>query len=367
MEEEWFVRVLGKEYGPVDLETLREWQADGRLIPTNEVRRASETEWVQAATVPDLFSPPVPPPAPVEEVAPVERRRSFGEILAETCRIYFRGFLTFVGLAALVGIPTLGFWLSLGFTNLGSNAPATASTRIAAALAVVMAVAVLVTKPLFIGGVQFATAELAAGRRVRLRDILRRAINFWPRIAQLCLITYSAFLFWAGMPLIVALGAVAQPTALSLLFAVLGLVVGTYMFGRLFINFLFWQQTATIGGLHGLEALQQSKEVARSGRDAPWFERPLYRGAILASLWVVLDFAVSMAVQLPFIIVRLLPAQSLEQGIAMMQELMKAQQPDALTIATYVVSVSVDTILRPLLGIAFVVLFFDATTRAPSL
>ena len=364
MAEEWFVRVLGKEYGPVDLETLREWQADGRLIATNEVRRATDAEWVQAGTLGDLFSPPAPPRVTAEEAPPVERRRSFGEILAETCRIYIRGFLTFVGLAALVGIPTLGFWLSLAFANLGSDAPLGGGSRIAAALAVVMAAAVLVTKPLFIGGVQFATAELAAGRSVRLRDVLRRAINFWPRLAQLCLITYSAFLFWAGMPLLVALGAVAQPTALSLLFALLGLIIGTYMFGRLFINFLFWQQTATIGGLQGLDALQQSREVARSGRAAPWFERPLYRGAILASVWVVLDFAVSMAVQLPFILVRLLPAQSLEQGIAMMQELMKAQQPDALTIATYVVSVSVDTILRPLLGIVFVVLYFDAKTRA---
>ena len=360
MPEEWFVRVLGKEYGPVDLETLREWQTDGHLIATNELRRATETEWVQAGTLlPELFAPPAPPPPPEPIAVQLERRRSFGQILADTCRLYARGFLTFVGLSALVGVPTLGFWVSLAFTNLRADAPLSGSGRIAAALAIIMGVLILVTKPLFIAGLQFATAELAAGRHVRFRDVLRRAVNFWPRIAQLCLITYSAFLFWGLMPLLVALGAVAQPTALSLVFAVLGLVVGVYMFGRLFVNFLFWQQTATIGGLHGLDALQQSKEVARAGRAAPWLDRPLYRGAILASLWLVLDFAVSVAVQLPFVIARLMPAQSFEQAIA----IMRAQEPDALTVATYVVSVGVDTILRPLLGIAFVVLFFDAKTR----
>ena len=363
MPEEWFVRVLGEEYGPVDLETLREWKADGRLIATNEVRCARESEWVQAGTLGELFGPATPPPLPAPEAQPVERRRTFSQILAETCRIYLRGFGTFTGLAALVGIPWLGLNLAVAFTNFGSDAPLSGSGRIAAAVAVIMVAALLVTKPLFIAGLQFATAEIAAGRRARLRDVIRRAVNFWPRIAQLCLITYSAFAFWTIMPLVVAVGAAVQPTAIGLLLALLCLAAGVFMFGRLFVNFLFWQQTATLGALPGLDALQESRQVARSGRAAPWFERPLSRGAILASLWLVVDTAIAAAVQLPFLVVRLLPAQTLEQGVEMLQALMKAPQPDGLTIATYVVSIGVDTILRPLLGIAFVVLYFDAKTR----
>lgn len=363
MSDEWFVRVLGKEYGPVDLETLREWKAEGHLIATNEVRRSTADEWMPAGSIGELFAPATPPPLPVSEPEPIERRRTFAQILAETCRIYARGFWTFAGLAALVGIPSLGFRLAMAFTNFGGNEPLTGTERIAAAVAIVMVAVLLVTWPLFVGGLQFATAEVAAGRRVRLRDIVRRAVNFWPRIAQLCLITYSAFLFWMGMPLLVAVGAAVQPTLIGVLLALLCLAAGVFMFGRLFVNFLFWQQTATLGGLHGLDALQESKEVARSGRAAPWFERPLSRGAMLASLWLVVDVAVSSAVQLPFLIARLASAQTLEQAIAIMQALMKAPQPDALMIVTYVVSVTVDTILRPLLGIAFVVLFFDAKTR----
>jgi len=30
MPDEWMVRVEGREYGPVDLETLREWKNEGR-------------------------------------------------------------------------------------------------------------------------------------------------------------------------------------------------------------------------------------------------------------------------------------------------------------------------------------------------
>ena len=42
MSEEWMVRVEGKEYGPVDLDELREWKREGRLIRENEVREPGE-------------------------------------------------------------------------------------------------------------------------------------------------------------------------------------------------------------------------------------------------------------------------------------------------------------------------------------
>ena len=38
MAQQWIIRVQGKEYGPVDVETLREWKMEGRLLPGNEAR-----------------------------------------------------------------------------------------------------------------------------------------------------------------------------------------------------------------------------------------------------------------------------------------------------------------------------------------
>src|SRR5438045_9034301 len=39
--EEWILRVDGREYVPANIETLREWKADGGVLPANEDRRAA--------------------------------------------------------------------------------------------------------------------------------------------------------------------------------------------------------------------------------------------------------------------------------------------------------------------------------------
>ncbi|HEX8280704.1 MAG TPA: DUF4339 domain-containing protein, partial [Chthoniobacterales bacterium] len=88
MADEWFVRVHEKEYGPVDLETLLEWKAEGRLIPENEVRTSADAPWRPAAVLPELF----PLPESTHPEAPeIYRRRSLSEIIAETFRLYARG------------------------------------------------------------------------------------------------------------------------------------------------------------------------------------------------------------------------------------------------------------------------------------
>ena len=63
--DEWIVRVQGTEYGPANIETLREWKAEGRLLPVNEARRADVDLWTTAAEIPGLFS--VPPVVPIAE------------------------------------------------------------------------------------------------------------------------------------------------------------------------------------------------------------------------------------------------------------------------------------------------------------
>src|SRR4051812_34291211 len=112
-DDEWFVRVEGKEYGPVDLETLREWKREGRLIADNDLRNASNDAWVKASTVRELFEDSI-----AEEPPPVfMRRRAFGEIIAETFRIYRKGFFTFFILALLVGAPSCIFQICLAYVH----------------------------------------------------------------------------------------------------------------------------------------------------------------------------------------------------------------------------------------------------------
>jgi hypothetical protein len=241
--------------------------------------------------------------------------------------------------------------------------PLAGTARYAAAVAIVMLIALLAAWPIFLAGIQLATADLAAGRPIGLGNILRRAANLWPRIVRLAMFVYGAFMFWIGLPLVAVLALTANASLISMLLALLALAFLVYMFVRLFINFMFWQQSAALGGLEGIEALRDSKELARSRTEAPRWQRPLYRGAMLAVIWVLIIIGLGIAVELPFLMWRLRGITEVEQAVAVMQALVRAPRPDALTIATYVLSSLTNAIFRPLLGIAFVVLYFDAKAK----
>ncbi|HEY0370031.1 MAG TPA: DUF4339 domain-containing protein, partial [Chthoniobacterales bacterium] len=333
MAEDWFVRVQGKEYGPVDLETLHEWKAEGRLIPQNEVRNDETAEWLPATQFPELFG--TERDRPLQSVG-IFHRRSFGEIIAETFQIYARGFVQFFALALFVAIPTLALQISLAFTSYQEGQPISSTTRIASVIAIMSVAALLVCWPIFVGGLQFVAAEIAAGRKARLKEALQRAVGIWPRIARLCLVVYGSYFFWTLLPLLLIATVATTPTIPSILIALLALGFQVYMAGRLFINFMFWQQSCTIAGLDTVESLRESKELARSRAAARSVERPLWRGAILASIWVLVLLAVSVAVELPITLVRLRGITNVEDGYAMIQQVMNAPRPDWMTLATYV-------------------------------
>src|SRR5437762_9888327 len=99
MTEEWIVRVQGNEYGPADIDTLREWKREGRLLPENEARKAGTDFWNTAAAIQGLFDAEAVTPAsagPPTRLPPQTQRRSFGQILAETFQIYRKGFFQFL-------------------------------------------------------------------------------------------------------------------------------------------------------------------------------------------------------------------------------------------------------------------------------
>ena len=51
---EWYCTVDGKQYGPVSLEELKQWIASGRIKPENLVWMEKMTDWMPAASVPEL-------------------------------------------------------------------------------------------------------------------------------------------------------------------------------------------------------------------------------------------------------------------------------------------------------------------------
>src|SRR5438094_9456437 len=104
MADRWLMRVGEKEYGPVELGTLDDWKREGRLLPTNEVRRESDSVWTTADTIPELFGPP---PLPAQTSHPLVRQRSVGGIIRDSFRISKSAFLPFFLVTLLFAIPTL--------------------------------------------------------------------------------------------------------------------------------------------------------------------------------------------------------------------------------------------------------------------
>jgi len=298
MAEEWIVRVEGKEYGPADIETLREWKREGRLLPENEARKAGADLWSAAAAIPGLFN--VGPIAPASVPRPTQpplqtRHRSFGQILVETLQIYRKGFFRFLGLTLLVLLPSLVSQAMTAVAQTGRSSDADVRVLAAGAFALLMFVLSTVMWPVYIAGIQIVTAEIARGRRSGLVAALNEAVRFWPRVAALCIFVYGVFFLLIVFGLVIAAMALAGGSSLLLILFALGLLfLQVWMFGRFFVNVLFWQQFSVLENAAFIDSLRDSRNLAHSGHDLPWFKRPLWRGAFIASLWFAFVLAVTL-------------------------------------------------------------------------
>src|SRR5438093_3375510 len=366
MAEEWIVRVEGKEYGPADIETLREWKREGRLLPENEARKAGADLWSAAAAIPGLFN--VGPIASASVPRPTQpplqtRHRSFGQILVETLQIYRKGFFRFLGLTLLVLLPSLVSQAMTAVAQTGRSSDADVRVLAAGAFALLMFVLSTVMWPVYIAGIQIVTAEIAGGRRPGLVPALNEAVRFWPRVAALCVFVFGVFalltLFGFGIALVVAAGA----SSVLLIFFALGLLIlQVWMFGRFFVNVLFWQQFAVLENAEFIDSLRDSRNLARSGRDLPWFERPLWRGAFIASLWFAFVLAITLVPQWTTLHRYFNQLATTQDPQTLLQQLTEAQQAHGFDVAGFALNV-LQKILQPLLGIAFVVLYLDSKTH----
>ena len=363
MAEEWIVRVEGKEYGPADIETLREWKREGRLLPENEARKAGADLWSAAAAIPGLFN--VGPIAPASVPRPTQpplqtRHRSFGQILVETLQIYRKGFFRFLGLTLLVLLPSLVSQAMTAVAQTGRSSDADVRVLAAGAFALLMFVLSTVMWPVYIAGIQIVTAEIAGGRRSGLVAALNEAVRFWPRVAALCIFVYGVFFLLIVFGLVIAAIALAGGSSLLLILFALGLLfLQVWMFGRFFVNVLFWQQFAVLENAAFIDSLRDSRNLAHSGRDLPWFKRPLWRGAFIASLWFAFVLAVTLVSEWTTLHHYFDQLMTTQDPQALLQRLTEAQQARGFDVSAFVLNL-VQKILQPLLGIAFVVLYLDS-------
>jgi hypothetical protein len=391
MAEQWIIRVGGKEYGPADLATLREWKTDGRVLPTNPARRvdvdtaaaavsAKEAPWKTAGDIPGLFQ--VEPPrvqASVEANASpgrtMSRAGASGRIVAdaaaittskppsrnvsvETFRIYFRGFFQFFCLALLSIVPILCAELTSRFIDTAPGVNVDLRTLVAVALGLCMLVLRIVLIPVYIAGIQILTAELATGHRIGFLRVLNRAVKYWPRVASLGLFVYFVFFLLIVFAAIIALMVVTSATLFSIVLVLGLLVIQIWLFGRFFINVLFWQQFTVLENATAADALRESRELARSGRDLPWYQRPLWRGAFIVSIWFAFVIAITVVPEWPMLrdyFVELIRTQDPQALLQKMNTSLQTHGFNYLALALNILQ----RILQPLLGIAFVVLYLD--------
>src|SRR4051794_35261992 len=177
MTEQWFIKVEGREYGPVDLDTLLEWKGESRVLRTNEARRSDVDGWTTAGEIPGLFetmSPAMAAPPPMQTEPAVSRgpQRSLREIFGQTLSIYRRGFFRFLGLTLLVLGPSICARVIQSVILSGSETDVDLAKVAAGGFAFCMTLMTLALWPVYVAGIQILTAELSHGNRAGFLAVL---------------------------------------------------------------------------------------------------------------------------------------------------------------------------------------------------
>lgn len=237
---------------------------------------------------------------------------------------------------------------------------------LAAGFEFLMFILSIVMWPVYIAGIQILTAEIVRGNRFSLVAALNEAVKFWPRVAGLCIFVYSVFFLLVVFGFAIAAMSLAAGSSILVPLVAMGLLIAqVWMFGRFFVNVLFWQQFAVLENAGFVDSLRESRDLARSGRDLPWFQRPLWRGAFIASIWVAVVLAITLGPQWGTLHHYFNQLMTTQDPQALLQQMTEAQKASGFNVSAFALGI-VQKILQPLVGIAFVVLYLDSKLELPS-
>jgi hypothetical protein len=98
----------GKEYGPVGIEQMRQWRAEGRINAQTRVQEAGTAVWKTAADFPELgFAPTAGVPSPGSSPPPLTTGQAAGQQNSLAITGFVLGLLSLVCLPVLAGIPAI--------------------------------------------------------------------------------------------------------------------------------------------------------------------------------------------------------------------------------------------------------------------
>jgi hypothetical protein len=263
-------------------------------------------------------------------------------------------------------LPSTGSKLITSFVQPPHGSKIDVLSVLAAGIAFLTFILSIVMWPVYIAGIQILSAEIIRGNRFSLVAVLNQAVKFWPRVAGLCVFVYGVFFLLMVFGLAIAAMAVAGAASVLLALVAMGLLIlQVWMFGRFFVNVLFWQQFAVLENAGFVDSLRESRDLARSGRDLPWFQRPLWRGAFIASIWFAVVLAITFTAQWGTLHQYLNQLLTTQDPQALLQRITEAQQASGFNVSALCLGV-VEKIVQPLVGIGFVVLYVDSGPELPS-
>src|SRR5947207_371687 len=274
--------------------------------------------------------------ARVEIQPPLQTQHSFGQILAETFQIYRKGFFQFLGLTLVVLLPSVCSQLTTALIQTAQALGGDLRVLAGGSFAFLMFVFSMAMWPVYVAGIQILTVEIASGRRLGLVAVLNEAVRFWPRVAALCIFVYGVFFLLMVFGLAIAAMSLAGGSSVLLVLVAMGLLIlQVWMFGRFFVNVLFWQQFVVLENAGFIDSLRESRDLARSGRDLPWSQRPLWRGAFIASIWFAVVLAITLAAQWGTLHQYLNQLMTTQDPQALLQEMAEAQKASGFNIAAF--------------------------------
>jgi len=202
--------------------------------------------------------------------------------------------------------------------------------------------------------------------------VLNGAVKYWPRVAGLCIFVYGVFFLLILMAFFIAAmvgvaGAFGSTAQIVIIVIALGLLVlQVSLFCRFFVFTLFWQQYAVLEDLNSFDALRESGRLARSGVDLPWYQRPIWRAALIVSIWIAFALAIAtlalwpkLVAQWSFIQDTVKQLSAAQDPQAVSQKIMESLPKEQPATWSEVGLGVLQRFLQPLLGIAFVVLYLD--------
>jgi len=274
--------------------------------------------------------------------------------------------LQFLGLTLLMLLPSIVSQLTTAFVKPPQGTNVDILSVLSGGFAFLMFILSIVMWPVYIAGIQILTAEIVRGNRFSLIGVLNEAVKFWPRVAALCIFVYGVFFLLTVFGLAIAAMSLAGSSSVLLALAAMALLVlQVWMFGRFFVNVLFWQQFTVLENAGFIDSLRESRNLARSGRELPWFQRPLWRGAFIASIWFAIVLTITLAAQWGTLHQYLNQLMTTQDPQALLQQMTEAQKASGFNITAFALNV-VEKVLQPLVGIAFVVLYLDSKLESPS-